>query len=78
MWLQKHSQRDWTRPPVYGHGDSGCEAIAIERSDFSPVFWLASASGGAGNRPVPLKSYPVYPLLIGALLIFAFAIQRGL
>jgi hypothetical protein len=63
---------------VYGHGDSGCEAIAVDRGDFSPVFWLAGAAGGGGEPPLLSRISLAYPLLIGAFLVAAFAAQRSL
>jgi hypothetical protein len=91
MKMQKISERAWnsssagSQPSIAdrGYGDGTLEPIPLDRSDFSPVFWLAGASDQGGKprfsvRPwITFAGRPfTYPLLIGLVLVFSVLAQR--
>ncbi len=66
------------------YSDETNGTIASNESDFSPVFWLASAPAQGGEPPPVRKKWTViagvplsYPVLIGFFLIFAYLVQRN-
>jgi hypothetical protein len=73
------SSREWTTPDAWFRGDGSAAAITLERSDFSPGFWLAGAPGGKSPPGAgALERIPLsYPLLVALVLIFTFLMQRN-
>ncbi len=81
MREQRLSDREWgTSSQGFDDGTSG--ASPTDPSDFSPVFWLASAPRGI-LRPIRKRlliaaDHPLnYPVLVGIILICAVLIQRN-
>lgn len=84
MRLENIQERDWRSSAISFYDDRTGQSLDTGPSDFSPMFWLATAGNGNGRAPpVRRKSGVIagiplsYPVLIGALLTLAYLNQQN-